>query len=52
MEFEGEAALECTKAALVKKSESKSDGKMRDISNEVLRLMPGLSDNGNWLKRK
>lgn len=51
IEFEGEAALEC-KAIPTKKGESKSDGKLRDLSNDVLRLMPFMNDNGNWQKRK
>lgn len=43
--------MEC-KAIPNKKVESKSDGKLRDLSNEVLRLMPNMNDNGNWQKRK
>lgn len=51
IEFEGQAALQC-KIIPNKKVESKSDGKSRDLSNEVLKLMPNMNDNGNWQKRK
>ena len=51
IEFEGEAAIEC-KVIPNKKVDSKTDGKSKDISNEIVRLLPNMNDNGNWQKRK
>ncbi len=43
--------MQC-KVIPMKKADSKVDGKARDLSNDVLRLLPLMNDNGNWQKRR